>query len=243
MKQWHLPPSEVTYPKPKRPIPQEQNQTALYKILSQWVSKGQVHTIVAEGCEGAITPQFEDKFNGWGFPELSKVSSRSDYSEIVSHVPLKLKARFKDKIAVICGDNKELINSQNMAFSDARGTIGFLKRLIEHEKSPDRAKPYLDAATQQLGIPATTPLPEVTNQLKKRLEKILGQIKTLGEQRNQILLKSISATKDKDVALVVGGAHATDLKLSLEKQGLGCQVVEPSGYLDGPNALLDFSEL
>ena len=100
VKQWHLSPKTITKGF-KEKYPQERNQQAIYSALADAVKKKSVQLIVAEGCEGQIDADFKPNFNGWDFASLRAVAQTKGYDKILSHVPLKLEARFGDDLRTV----------------------------------------------------------------------------------------------------------------------------------------------
>lgn len=228
IKQWHLAPTTVTKGF-KEKYPHERNQTAIYKSLADSVKKKKVDLIVSEGCEGEVTSEFKPLFNGWDYESLHKVAQTKGYEKILTLVPLKLKARFGDDVTVLCGDSEALIQEGNLHLSNLRGWMGFWTRLNE-KYTDDRGKLYADAAAELLKVPKTTPVPELLKQINARLKEELTEFKTSLNKRNDQFVATLKGQKFKTAAIVIGGAHADDLKTKLQAAGLGCDVFEPPGY-------------
>lgn len=237
-KQWHLAPRVLTTPdqanqaKQKDPSekPQLENQTAIYKQLDRWITEKAVATLVAEGCEGELNEKSKQAFNGWTYEALKKASSEAGYERVLSHVPLKLEARHATGVLTLCGDQEKLIKEQNLAFSDARGTVGFLIRLEEHAKDPQKLKIYMDGAIELYKLPKKTTPEQVKVRLRKELQKTLKRIHATIDRRNKKFAQAIGKAKAKELAVVIGGLHTAGLVDRLSAQGIACRVVEPKGY-------------
>lgn len=238
-KQWHLDPSVVTKNKVSvRGVPQRENQTSIYKQLEEWVKSGVLDEVYAEGCSGELTAESNLSFNGWSMADLKAAAARPDYAEIVSHVPMKIEAKFGAIVRTLCGDDAKLIQKNALAFSDARGALGFLTRLQQHQNHPRRAKPYLDGVIELYQLPAQTDLKVAIARLKTELKSSVKRAQDYIEKRNALLVAQIKRSKKKQVAVVFGGAHTQGIVRLLEKAGIACSVVEPTGYQDKEAALL-----
>jgi hypothetical protein len=236
-KQWHLAPSiKTTDIEKSKSLPQYDNQSAIYGQLNAWISAGKLKTVVAEGCGGSLNYVH---FNGWDLTALKAASSSKSYDSILTSIPLKLEAKYGDKIHTLCGDDEALIKQNSLAFSDARGELGFLTRLVQNQNNPDRAKLYLDGVIDLYHLPAGTTIPQAIARLKLELQKSVDQVEQGIQKRNEHLADVISAAPhDSNIAVVFGGAHAPGVERLLEKKGMNCTIVEPSGYQDDETQLL-----
>lgn len=230
IKQWHLAPSVQTKDIAKsKTLPQAANQRAIYDMLKKWIDDGISKTLIVEGCEKEMTAQFKDKFNGWSYNDLLLRLGLTDYPDIQTHVGLKLKAEMKDQLKVLCGDNSKLINEHNLVFSDLRGLEGFRKRLTEFRDQPAKAKGYLEAVVKINKLPPKTTVAQALVFIKDKFEEELKKAEILFGQRNDSFVKAIKSHKQ-TAFVVIGGLHVKDLKNKLEKENIGCQIVEPAGY-------------
>jgi len=236
-KQWHLAPGVNTRAPQRKDLPQElpqaRNQTAIFLQLDRWISEGHLDNLIAEGCEGELQENTPLVFNGWSFAELKAASTQPSFAEIVSHIPMKLKAKYTGKILALCGDNQKLLDENNRQFSDIRGTFGFLSRILEFQNDPAKLKPYLEGAIQTFHLPQYLSALGTIQRLRKLLKNELKEVQTTIQKRNlQILrvIQDIAKTSNKPVAVVFGGLHTAGLKKLLEKDGFSCSVVQPSGY-------------
>jgi hypothetical protein len=237
-KQWHLSPGVDTKNSKQQSYGQSKNQIAIYNQLNSWISSGKINTVFAEGCSGQMSAGFRDKFNGWSFADLKTASKKDGYEKIVSHVPLKLEAKYGDKLNTVCADDAALVKEHNLAFSDARGTSGFYTRLIEFKNDRDRVKNYLDGTVELFKLPKSTTPDQAIAFLHGELKKCVEKINETGTRRSKKMAEIIAKSKTKDAAFVVGGIHTTELVSSLESAGIGCTVVEPYGYVDDAEKLV-----
>jgi len=240
-KQWHLAPSVNTSDIEKsKSLPQYANQSAIYNQLNTWISLGKVKTVIAEGCSGEMTPKTDAHFNGWDMASLkSHLEPAKSYDRILTSIPLKLEAKYGDKIHTLCGDDEALLKKNALAFSDARGELGYLGRLEQYKDDPERAKLYLDGVIELYHMPAGTTIAQAITRLNTELEKSVNEAEQWIQKRNEHLVDVISAAPhDSDIAVVFGGAHASGVEALLEKKGMNCTIVEPVGYQDDETQLL-----
>lgn len=229
IKQWHLPPKTITKGFKER-YPQEKNQSAIYLALSDKIKKKKLQMVVAEGCEGEINQHFAQSFNGWDYDSLKAQAFRKHYDRIITLVPLKLEARYADKVLTMCGDNNDLIQEGNLRLSNLRGWAGFWTRLTEPDGEADKTKLYAEAAAELLKVPKSTPVKELLPQIKEHLKEELNLFQKSLADRNDSFVKMIQEKNVPTAAIVIGGLHAEDLKSKLETAGFACDVYEPSGY-------------
>ena len=242
IKQWPLPPAVFTKDFKER-YPQERNQTAIYQALADDVKKKKLDLVVGEGCEGTLDANFTGLFNGWSFESLRKVSQTRTYDRIIAHVPMKLAARFGDKISARCGDNEALIQEGNVHVTNLRGWSGYLTHL-RATYVDDRGKLYADGAADQLKIARSTPLPEVLKLIQDKVRSELADFRRAIGQRNDGFVKAVTEPEFKTAAIVINGLHADDLKTKLQAAGLNCEIFEPPGYQREDERLIqDFERL
>lgn len=240
-KQWHLAPTTVTKGF-KEKYQQEKNQTAIYKTLNELVKKKQVEVIVGEGCEGEIDGTFKTAFNGWKIEDLEKQAQTKGFAKIVAHVPMKVEARWGDKIVTLCGDDEKLIKQSQLHLSNLRGWMGFWTRLSEPKPDEEKLKLYSDAAADLLKVPKDTPIEELKKTINQRSLDELALFEQSLSDRNAAFVKAVQSREFKTAAIVIGGLHANDLKLKLEQAGLACDVFEPPGYSrQDENLILEFA--
>ncbi len=233
-KQWHLAPTTVTKGF-KEKYGQEKNQTAIYKTLSEMVKKKQLEIVVAEGCEGEIDGTFETPFNGWTMSELEKQAQTKNFDKIITLVPMKVEARWGDKVVTLCGDDEKLIKESQMHLSNLRGWMGFYSRLGAVAGSgasggDEKAKQYADAAADLLKVSKETPVEELKKLINQRSLEELSLFQQALDDRNAAFVRAVQSRPFTTAAIVIGGLHAGDLQAKLEKAGLACEIFEPPGY-------------
>lgn len=220
--QWHLSPKIDTKINPQQQLPQTQNQMAIYNQVSEWAQNGQIKSVVVEGCEGEIKDGFTSAFNGWTLADLQK---EEDINDIVTHVGLKLKAKFPN-LRVICGDNLDLIDKNQLAFSDLRGLLGFKLRIEQFKTQPDKQEEYLKAAKETLKLPEDATGADVLKTIDSELRKSLNDFKSYIKERDDVFVKTTLAV-EKPTAIVIGAVHASDLREKLK--GKEVLTFEPEG--------------
>jgi hypothetical protein len=235
-KQWHLGPN-VDSQKNKGPYPQEKNLAAIYQQLDSWVEAGKLSKVIAEGCEGPLDSTSTLRINGWTVSDLEKAKANPDFSKIATSVPLKIEAKYGTRVDTLCGDSNALVKEQLLNFSDARGDAGYLSRILQYENDPIKIKPYLNDLIQLLNLPANTLAKEAEVAIEDDLKKTIQKIRATLQKRNEHLVESILASKEKTIAVVFGGMHAEGVKALLEAKGLPCSIIEPIGY-ENDEALL-----
>jgi hypothetical protein len=236
-KQWHLDPKVDTH-KGGAQMPQLQNQQAIFQQIDSWIKDKTLDTVFSEGCSGEIGPGFSKKYNGWGYDDLASASREKDFDAILTLIPLKLKAKFGNKIHVLCADDDGLIDKQNHSFSDIRGILGFLTRLDQFKSDPERAKPYLKTVIQLYHLPETTTVGEATQKLSRDFKTTLSDIERELDDRNRKFAENLTKNPTES-AFVVGGLHAKGLVKLLEEKNRNCTVVEPKGYNPGDEKAIE----
>ncbi|MCM2280719.1 MAG: hypothetical protein NDI61_02600 [Bdellovibrionaceae bacterium] len=246
IKQWHTAPGVNTVPKVAgrerdllKSIPQAENQIAIYRMLENWIGQGLLRHVLVEGCGYGISRGFETRFNGWNLRALEKRAGRADYAAVITHIGLKLEAKLGPVLDTICADNDELIKAHNLAFSDGRGVAGFLTRLNGASDTDPKARSYLSSVIDIYRLPPSTTVEQAVTQLKTEMKDVIGRIQRGFEERNKVMLRKILSSPARPMALVVGGAHAPDLKARLEKEGVPCAVIEPNGYRSEDDELIN----
>lgn len=236
-KQWHLSPSVDTKNKKPSSIPQEKNQTSIFKQIDTWVKAKKMPLVLAEGCEGEIKKGFSTPFNGWTLETLSKRSKDKSFDQIVTMVPLKLEARHGGKLVTYCGDKKSIIKKHQLAFSDARAAIGYYSRIDSKSRRSQQA--FLKSAINAYQWPKNTTASAALVKLKDEVKKSIKEFLDLIHERNKSFVEAIKARSETQGALIIGGVHAADLKSQLEAQKIGCTIVEPVGYEDNEVKLVE----
>lgn len=176
------------------------------------------------------------------------------YAAIPSHIALKLKAKFGERIDIHCGDSKAAIREHLLVFSDARAGIGFLARLQEHEKNPAKLALYLDGVIDAYHLPKGTTLADARAHIKKRLKGVVVKLKESLHARNRLVLEkleslmSVESSRSSSVqsnfasgpiVIVYGGLHAPGIRQSISEKGWTCNLLEPHGYQAGESELFE----
>jgi hypothetical protein len=229
VKQWHLAPSTVTKGFKER-YPHEKNQSAIYIALADRMKNKKLDLVVAEGCEGEIDDSFAKAFYGWDLPSLKKIAQTKSFQKILAHLPMKLEARFGDKLTTMCGDNDKLIQEGLVRLSNMRGWIGYYSRLNDSKTDPEKVKQFSESAAALLKESKDATPEILLPKIKERLNaELTGFTKSLND-RNDSFVKVLQATTFKNAAIVIGGLHAADLKTKIEAAGFNCDLMEPTGY-------------
>lgn len=228
IKQWHPSPKtdtrDITLSKS---FPQYVNQKDIYDRLEKKVKKNKHLFLLAEGCESQeITSHFDKTFNGWNMETLSKASSQSTYSDILTMLPMKLKAKHQEQVTAICADDEALMEKNQLALSDARGFLGFYLRLRQIKNSPKSFARYKEALEETQKQKINDP---ITYSKEKALES-LQLFKEYVKERNVVFLEHIKKHLDKNPVVVIGGLHARDLSDLLKAENIPVKVITPKGY-------------
>ncbi len=225
--QWHLGPKANTLKiEESKKLPQYPNQKYIFEIISEWIEKGQLDLLIAEGCEGEIDEKFTSTYNGWNYKNLNEFILKPEFVDILTLVPLKLEVKYKDKIKTLCGDNLDLINKHQLVLSELRGNIGYLSRLIEYQNNPKLYQTYLKSLEETYKEKIQEPLVF----LKIKVKELEDLEKSLLIQRNTSFMNLIKKYKGKKIALVIGARHIAQLKEDLLTEGILLNRVE---LLDG----------
>jgi epoxyqueuosine reductase len=235
VKQWHLSPGASTLNvEESQKLPQFANQFDLYQTLATKTAKGNMDVIISEGCEGEINEASNLDHYGWDFNKLKQKSDDSDYAKILALPALKLKVKFPKLIAV-CGDNTELIEKNQLAFSDLKGYMGYYQRLVENRGKNERAfQSFKRSLEELLGKEVENPVAEA----KVLTHKSLETIENLIAKRNDSFIQQIKSHPNKKIAVVIGGLHIKDLTKKLENQKIKYKIYTPEGYENQDESLL-----
>jgi hypothetical protein len=238
IKQWHPSPSVDTRNiQASKSIPQYQNQKDIYDYLSNRVKTQKANLLIVEGCESGkeIDESFQQSFNGWNMASLSKASSSGDYEDIVTALPLKLKAKFPKEVTALCADNESLLKKNQLAISDARGFIGFYVRLKQNTADPKKFLTYKKALEETQKIEVADPIGYSKSQTIKSLENFNHYM----QQRNALFARAIKKHLNENPILIVGGLHAKDLVNQLKAEGIETEVITPKGYPESSEKLAE----
>lgn len=234
VEQWHLSPQDNTKalgndPNLVRRLGQYQNQMAIYQQVSQWIDSGVIKSVVAEGCEGEMDQNFMTRFNGWTLADLNMMSDLGQgIDHVQTHVGLKLKSRFKEKLPVLCGDNLNAISEQQLVLSDMRGLTGFRIRIEQYASDPERRQSYLKSLRKVLKMSEESTEQDVLTNLDQQLKESSKKFDELLVKRNSFFTKAISSAT-KPTVVIVGQLHSDDLKKQLNQSGLQSVVFTPVG--------------
>ncbi len=236
LKQWHLSPKANTRDQVTK-LPQDQNQDSIFTQVSEWVKNKEVDTILVEGCTWPteVKEGFTTVFNGWSLRDLIKLKGTPALKASQTHVGLKLKAQFGDAIKVLCSDDSEKINQQQLALSDARADLGYWNRLKDSVDHDDLRKSYLESANEAFHLQKDTNYLETMSVIKGSLITDLKKVDELLDVRSDLLAKhvlEIAAKSKLPPVLIWGGLHADRTREQLEKGRMNCSIVTPLGYED-----------
>jgi hypothetical protein len=240
-KQWHLAPKTLTTDiESSKKLPQYLNQKELYEQVDAWIVQKKVSALIAEGCPypRAVSLDSPENFNGWTVSSLSARSGQSDYADVLTNVAFKLEAKWKSVLIASCGDDEDASKNGSLAFSDGRGVVGFLSRLEQYRNDPDHARTYLDGVIEIYHLSPSTTVEQAIHHLNLELKKVVDSIEKWTEARNEKLVRAILANPNPVIVTVFGGAHASGVKTLLEKNGIGCTILEPVDYRDDESELL-----
>ncbi len=236
IKQWHLLSSQKTLNiQESLSLPQAKNQIAIYKKLKNFINTKKQALLLYEGCEGLINESFAQSFQGWNYKNLEKkIKFPENFSKILTHLGLKLEVEFKEKADNRCGDDKKLIEENQLAFSDLKAFLGYLQRLEQFKNNPEKfemyAKSMLDGS-----LVVQDPIAYALEKSKDSLKKVKNLIK----ERNQSFIKIIKENKNRNIAVVIGGLHIKDLSERLNKEEIPYSIFIPEGYPKKDTELLE----
>jgi len=237
-KQWHLA-SSINTKEKQDSSPQEQNLEAIYLQLNEWVKSKSINTIVAEGCTGTIESNSDYKVNGWRVSDLEKIKYKPGFQKIGTSVPLKIEAKYGNGIQTICGDDTALVKEQLLAFSDASADVKYLSKILENKNNPSLIRSYLDDVIQFLKLPKSASVNEIIQALKNDFNQTINRVQDAISKRNKNLVKIITSNNETNIAVVFGGMHAEGVKQLLEEQNFNCHIIEPEGYKNDEDELLN----
>jgi hypothetical protein len=228
IKQWHASPSTVTTDvTASRDLPQYKNQREIYDYLvSEIESKGEI-TLLVEGCQAEVPVEFGfTAVNGWSYELLKGYSSRRDYADVITALPLKLKAKYPHQVKAICADDLNLITAHQRALSDAKGNLGFYIRLTEVKPGTTMFQRYHQALEEAHRIKTSNP---VEAALKQGRQDLTNFRKYLSE-RNAIFLKLLVKFRHENPILIVGGLHTEELMEELTLAQIETTLIIPDDY-------------
>jgi len=236
IKQWHID-SNINTADINQSIkfPQHINQKDIYLYLVDKINAGTINAIISEGCEGEITKDYKLAFNSWDLNKLKNLNF-DDLENTLTLVPLKLKAKFKDKIKVFCGDNETLIKEHQLALSDIRGYYGYYLRLNQYKNTNKKEyNVYLKSLENIEKQEIKNPIEYLVDKIKTSFENYNNILK----ERNSYFVSVIKNHKNKyNQALVIGGMHYDDLVEKLKQDNIKYTTYVPNGYDENIEHLL-----
>ena len=228
IKQWHASPAtQTTDVTASRDLPHYKNQKEIYDYLvGEIESKGAI-TLIVEGCQAELP--VEKGFvavNGWSYDLLKGYSSRRDYADIITSIPLKLRAKFPQQVKAICADDMKLIAENQRALSDAKGNLGLYIRLTEAKPGSVMFKRYHQALEEAHKKKSTDPINSAREQ--GRIE--LANFRKFISERNTLFLKMLVKYRAENPILIVGGLHTDELMEALTLAQIETIVITPDDY-------------
>ena len=191
------------------------------------INDDKIDLIISEGCEDEITNDSSLNFNSWTIKKLFKEKNNKNYSDIITLIPLKIKAKFGDDIKVVCGDNNELIKKHQISLSNIRGFYGFYLRLSQYEKGTDKYKKYLKSLETIEKQKISDPITYCINKIKLNI----NEYNKILSERNDSFIKTIKKYYTKNnIAVVIGGLHFDDLSSKLVSNKIKSNLYVPNGY-------------
>lgn len=212
--QWHLAP-KVNTKFHKGELPQATNQLSIYNELVKSIDKKKIKSVIVEGCEGEITSGYKENFNGWTLKDLETLPVK-ELEPVMTHIGLKLEAKYGNKLKVVCGDNLELIKKNQLAYSDLRGLFGFKMRLEQYKDDQVKKTDYLKTIKEVLKLPEATSDVDTSKKLTAEIKKSLSEFQLQIKARNQFFIDA-AKTVEKPTAIIVGAIHIKDLESRLPR--------------------------
>jgi hypothetical protein len=238
IKQWHLSSNTTTTDiEQATHLPQFENQKEIYQYLKEKITKNNKQSLVVEGCEGEITQDFLLNFNGWDLQKLKAETHLPQYDKIMTQIGIKLKAKFPDA-RILCGDSLDLIQKNGLAFSELRGHLGFLTKMI-NAKNLNQEEVFKKYSDEYLKLyPGESA--NVISDAKFNTEKYLKMVEDLIALRNDVFVKKAieELNNQREVVIVIGALHFKDLKEKLKKNKLAFFEYIPQSYDQNEDDLL-----
>lgn len=243
LKQWHLPPKvETSDIELAKKLSQYQNQKDLFEKIQTLIAAKKIQSVLSEGCERVdIDEKFKTKFNGWDYEKLEKLTTSKIYPDILTLLPLKVEALYKEKIRTLCVDDLDLIHQSDLALSDIRAYVGYSTRLSEFKKEGDQAN-YDRYATSILTDDEKKKNVDALQIVRKKASEAILLFQSINAQREQKLVKNIldlKMEKNQAAALVIGGIHVESLEVELSKHKMAVEIYTPKGYVENDKGLID----
>lgn len=222
--QWHLLAKTKTLDIEKsKKLKQFKNQKFIYDHIDNLIKEKKIKTVFSEGCEGEINSSFSLNFNGWDYQKLIK--QKKNYENIMTLIPLKLEAKYKDNLATYCGDDMNLVDKHGLAFSDVRGYYGYFLRFKQFKNKPVKTKLYVKALEETEKKKIKDPIEFTRNKAKNRI----ADAKRFIALRNDKFIEQIKKYGKSQSAVVLGALHMDDLTKKLKKEKIEFEVVSVEG--------------
>ncbi|MEX1100154.1 MAG: hypothetical protein WEB87_07000, partial [Bacteriovoracaceae bacterium] len=157
---------------------------------------------------------------------LRELKNSPEFSSIMAPVPLKIEAKFGQKVKTVCGDNLRDIEANNLAMSDLRGYAGFFERLRSSTAKPKMFDRYAASLRKMAKQEMEDPLEFAR---AKALEALRASEKLI-EKRNFSFLKAIKENLHSNPIVIIGGIHAQHLEELLKEEEIEHEIVTPKGY-------------
>lgn len=236
IKQWHASPSaQTTDVTASRDLPQYKNQKEIYDYLVAEIERKGAITLLVEGCQAELP--VEKGFvavNGWSYDLLKGYSSRRDYADIITSIPLKLRAKYPQQVKAICADDMKLIAENQRALSDAKGNLGFYIRLSEAKAGTVMFKRYHQALEEAHKKKTNDPINSALEQ--GRIE--LANFRQLISERNTLFFKMLVKYRSENPILIVGGLHTDELMQELTLAQVETILITPDDYPEESERIL-----
>lgn len=229
LKQWHLLAKQDTQDiAQSQKLPQATNQHAIYRELARRAQRGEGLDLYAEGCPAGakVDRSLPTAYNGWTYGALESEVTKSEFEDILTFLPLKLKVRFPAQTKVHCIEDPQLVEQNNLAMSDARGYFGFYLRLQSSQGKPKQFAIYRKALEETEGHAVADPVAYS----RSKIEASLDRFEALIKERNQSFARALALDHSPSPVIIIGGLHAVDLEAQLRAQGMLVDVITPPGY-------------
>src|SRR5690606_3577341 len=192
------------------------SQVELYRVLVKKIEKGEINTIIAEGCEKEMTSEFKESFNGWNMEMLRQFKADKNFEEILAPVQMKLKVKFPE-LKVICGDDLQLTKENQLSLSEVQGHLNFLNALIQNYRKD--YKKYLLYKENYKAVNSLKNFPiHPILYAKEEVSKNLKSFFEIINLRNDSFIKSIKKINNAEakIAIIIGKIHTKDLQEKLK---------------------------
>lgn len=243
IKQWHLLPKISTQDiELSKKLSQFKSQKDVYLKVTELIENNSIKILLAEGCEKIeINNNFKMVFNSWGYQNLENERNKSLYEDIMTHIPLKVEVKEKEKVKTLCIDNLQLIEKHQLALSDVRGYVGYFMRMKEFREKKDE-KSFSRYATSLLSESENKKIKDPILYAKNKALDAIDRLEKINQEReNQIFnnIKDLKLNQDVNVAFIIGGTHVDSLRKNIEKIDYKVEVYTPAGYVENDSGLIE----